>query len=293
VIATAGSDAAAALVAVVTAFCYTAGLAMQQRGNLDAMHASGADPGGGGGGALGVVKRPMWLFGNLVGFAGFGLQALALSLGAFLLVVPVLATQLAFMVPAGAWVVRSHVQHREWPPALAVLLGVAAFELAFVPQPNRSSASAVAWLVTVAVVAALFAIFFGAGRALPAYRAALYGCAAGTWAAMLGALLKELTGGAWWAAAAIVVAGPLNIFFLNVAIRAGRLSSAQTTVVAWGTVVSLVLGIALYGETVTVSAWRILGGLAAVAVAGWGIARLARSPSLLALDEAEHSTASN
>lgn len=273
----------AVLLALVTAFLYTAGLAMQQRGNLDAMR-HGRDAQSGAGKAVSVLKRPMWLLGNLVSFAGFGTNALALRFGAFLVVVPVLAAQLAFMVPAGAWVVRSRVQRREWAPAIAVLAGVALFEIAFNPQAGRATGTAPAWLATVAAAGVVVGGLFAAGRARPDYKAALYGCGAGTWAALLGAFLKELTGGGLWALAAIVVAGPLNVFLLNLAIRAGRLSSAQTTVVAVGTVVSLVLGAVIFGESVQAGAWRVVMGIGAVAVAGWGTKRLARSPSLLALD---------
>lgn len=282
-----GAEALAAVLAVVTAFLYTAGLAMQQRGNLDAMRSeTGATATSGA--VVAVLKRPMWLLGNLVGFAGFGVQALALAFGPFLLVVPILATELAFMVPAGAWVVRSRVQRSEWAPAIMVLVGVAVFEVAFRPQPGRDTGTAGAWIVTFAVSIVLIAALFALGRALPDYRAALYGCGAGTWAALLGALLKDVTGGSLWALAAIAVAGPLNVVLLNIAVRAGRLSSAQTTVVAIGTVVSLVVGVAVFSETVQLGVWSVVAGIAAVAVAGWGIAGLARSPSLLVLDEISH-----
>lgn len=70
----------AVVVALVTAFLYTAGLAMQQRGNLDAMR-HGTEGQSGAGKAVSVLKRPMWLMGNLVGFAGFGTQGLALRFG--------------------------------------------------------------------------------------------------------------------------------------------------------------------------------------------------------------------
>lgn len=276
----------AVLLALVTAFLYTAGLAMQQRGNLDAMR-HGDESQSGAGKAVSVLKRPMWLLGNLVAFAGFGTNALALRFGAFLVVVPILAAQLAFMVPAGAWVVRSKVQRREWSPAIAVLAGVALFEIAFNPQAGRATGTLEAWLLTVFVAGLVVLALFAAGRARPDYRAALYGCGAGTWAALLGAFLKELTGGGLWALVAIVVAGPLNVFLLNVAIRAGRLSSAQTTVVAVGTVVSLALGVVVFGESVQMGAWRIVVGIGAAALAGWGCTRLARSPSLLALDHTQ------
>jgi len=277
----------AVVLAVGAAFLYTAGLAMQQRGNLDAMR-SRSGGAGAAAGAVAVVKRPMWLLGNLVSFAGFGLQAVALYLGAFLLVVPILATELAFMVPAGAWVVRSHVQRREWAPALMVLAGVVVFEVALLPEAGRGTGTALAWVVTFAVSGGLVGALFGAGRALPDYRAALYGCGAGIWASLVGALLKEATGGSWWALGAIVIVGPLNILFLNVAIRAGRLSSAQTTVVAISTVVSLVIGVVVFDETVVLDAIRIVAAVAAVVVAAWGTVGLARSPSLLVLDEISH-----
>lgn len=275
-------DVLAAVLAVVAAFLYTAGLAMQQRANLDAMRSGGSS------GAVAVVKRPMWLLGSAVGIVGFVVQGVALVFGAFLLVVPILATQLAFMVPAGAWVVRTRVQRREWLPAILVLAGVAVFEVAFRPEAGRDTGLPLAWVLTFTVSIAVIAALFAAGRVWESYRAALYGCGAGTWAALVGALLKEATGGSLWAFAAIVVAGPLNVFLLNVAVRAGRLSSAQTTVVAIGTAVSLVVGVVVFSETVALDAWRIMAGVASVLAAGWGIAGLARSPSLLVLDDIAH-----
>lgn len=278
----------AEVLAVVAAFLFTAGLAMQQRANLDAMRSAPGSGSGAGAGAVDVVRRPMWLLGGAVGLVGFVIEGVALRLGAFLLVVPVLATQLVFMVPCGAWVVRGRVQRREWIPAILVLVGIVVFEVAFRPEAGRATGTPLAWVLTFAVSAVAIAALFAAGRLFGSYRAALYGCGAGTWAALVGALLKEATGASLWAFAAIVVAGPLNVVLLNLAVRAGRLSSAQTTVVAIGTVVSLVVGVVVFAETVSLDAWRIAAGVAAVVAAGWGIAGLARSPSLLVLDEITH-----
>jgi drug/metabolite transporter (DMT)-like permease len=52
---------------------------------------------------LQLLRRPLWLVGVAAMLAGYGLQALALTLGPVALVQPIVVTKLAFALPDAMW----------------------------------------------------------------------------------------------------------------------------------------------------------------------------------------------
>lgn len=72
-----------------------------------------------------LARRPLWVIGAILGAAGWGLQAVALSFAPLTLVEPTLATSLIFLLVVGAYALGEPVGPREVVSTLAVAAGVA------------------------------------------------------------------------------------------------------------------------------------------------------------------------
>ncbi|MEZ5145164.1 MAG: DMT family transporter [Acidimicrobiales bacterium] len=283
-----GAQLVAVALAVVAGFSFTASFALQQRANLRVM--AGAERSGSE--AVAVVRQPDWIGGMVLQIVGFALQAVALGIGALAVVQPALVTEFVFMVPASAWVVGSAPVRRDWLGAALVIVGLVVFEGFARPEPGLEAAPLSAWWP--AIVASLVA--FGAlmllGERLPAYRAALRGAAVGVWGGLAGGLVKQLADAATqgmgallstWSTWALLVVGVLNILWVNLALRAGRLASAQATMASIAPLTSLVVAVWVFEERLRAGPAAVAGAVVGLVVGGVGIAVLARSPSLVAL----------
>lgn len=283
-------SALAGLLGVASAFVFTASFALQQRANLRVMVAGTETTPGSETSA--VVRQPDWIAGMALQVVGFALQAVALGIGALAVVQPALVTAIIFMVPFSAWVVHGHTNRRDWHGALLVLAGLIAFEGFARPETARDSVPIGTWWVPAMIVLAGFALLMAVGQRIPSYRAALWGAAVGVWGGMLGAVAKQAVGDAGngfgtfltgWSPWALLFFGVVNVLWLNLALRAGRLASSQATMAALTPVASLYLAAAIFDEQFAHDPLALAGALAGAAVCGAGVALLARSPSLVQL----------
>jgi hypothetical protein len=278
--------ALAVLLALVAAVAYPGANALQQKAHLRDLH---REPEAGAASAtVGILRQPIWWLGSTVGLAGVLSQAAASALAPLVLVAPVLALQLVFLVPASAWVVKSRMARRDWLAAALTTTGMAVALLALRPNSGVELGRGADWLVAGAVCAACFVTLWVLSIPAGPYRTALRGAAAGVHAGFVGALVKqiveepELTN---WAVWAMSVLGAMNAVWINAALRAGRLSTAMTMMVVSGTVVGSGIGIYAFDETITLSPTVAVVATAALGVVAAGIVLLASSPSLLALEE--------
>ena len=287
-----GSDVVAIVLGFAAAAAFTASFALQQRANLVAMSA-------GHGGATPVVRRPEWIAGMVLQPVAFGLQAAALAFGPLALVMPAAATQLVFMVPAGAWVVGRPMQARDVAGGVAVLVGVVTFVLASQPEPGLETAPAGDWALPTLLLLGIWMALFVAGRAHPAYRASLWGAGVGLWGGIVGAFAKQLVATAEdglgavlgsWATWFLLVVGVVNVVWSNLALRSGRLSSALSTMASLTPVAALLYSVTVFDETFVAGPVAITVASLGVLVGAAGVMSLARSPSLLDLDRASHDT---
>jgi drug/metabolite transporter (DMT)-like permease len=283
-----GAELLAIFVAVVAGASFTASFALQQRANLRVM--TGGDRQGSE--AVAVVRHPDWIIGMVLQVVGFGLQALALGIGALAVVQTALITEFVFMVPASAWVVQTKPVRRDWVGAFFVIVGLIAFEGLARPRPGLESAPFADWRIPILVCVAMFAALMLSGERLPSYRAALRGAAVGVWGGMLGGLVKQLAhdvgrgfGGLLgdWSTWLLLAVGLVNILWVNLALRAGRLESAQATMASIAPLSSLFFAAAVFDERLSAGPVAMAGALSGIVLCGIGVALLARSPSLVAL----------
>jgi drug/metabolite transporter (DMT)-like permease len=284
------ADLVAGALSVVSALIFTVSFALQQRANLVAMEAGDS-------GAGAVVARREWIAGMALQPAAFGLQAAALGIGSMIVVETAITTELAFMAPAGAWVLGTRPARRELMAGLVVLVGLAAFVASTRPTDGLDSAPFADWVVPLMVVGVAFVALFALGEGLVDYQAALRGAASGVWGGLMGALTKQMVataGDGWeallsgWATWTLLSAGLLSILWVNLSLRAGRLSSSLSAMSSATPVAGLLLAVSVFDERLTGGTAARGVAVAAAVVVAVGISLVARSPSLIALDEAAH-----
>lgn len=299
-----GSQWVAVALAVAGAFLYVVGMALQQKGNLAAIrHPRGS---GTAGRVLSVLAQPVWIVGLVSLAAGLTLDAVALAVGALIVVQPVHTIELVFMVPASAWVAGVDIERRDWQGAGLVVVGLVVFYVATRPAGGDDLVSGwLGWAVAAGVMAFLAGSLWGLALGLAPYRAAMMGAAIGVLSGFQAAILKQAAGqvgegldlgdpSSWWALPVVAASGTFLLVLQNLALRAGRLSSSMAAIRVLAPVSAVALGIALFGESVSTDAWGLLGAGAGALGAFAGVVLLARSPALVAgqpvgrTDEAAH-----
>ena len=273
----------AAVLSVVAAALYTFGLAMQQLGG----RADDDEPTGRFATALRIATRPMWMAGFGLTIVGFGLHGVALSLGSLTVVQLLQTTQILFVVPVGARVNHTRIVRRDWLGAALVVIGIIALLLAVRPGEDADAGTPDGWAVTMVVGLLVVAITFAIAHAHPGLRAPLLGLAAGFVFGIEGATLKiasddlaegltigRLFGAAVWATLALALIG---VVFQNMALRAGRLPVALSTMTIATPVTSAVIGVALFGENLDVTPATVAIAVVASILAAIGVVVLSQS----------------
>jgi drug/metabolite transporter (DMT)-like permease len=224
--------------------------------------------------------------------AAFVLQALALYNGRLSVVQPILVTELVFTLLIGRVWLRRPVAAAAWVSAAVTSMGVALFLVMSQPQGGHPWATPNAWLpalLTFGGATAMLTVL--AARGSPVRRAALYATASGIVWAVFATFVKSVTDvlgtsgvlavlerGAVYG---LVVAGIVGTVLTQAALHHGPLSVSQPLMVIVNPLVSIVLGVWLFGEHFQGSGWTILFGTAAFAAMALGVVCLGRTaPSL-------------
>jgi hypothetical protein len=236
---------------------------------------------------LRLARAPRWLASLVAVIAGFGCQAVALSLGRLVVVEPVFPAGLLFALMLAARAEGRRLRHSEWTAAVAAIAGLAVFLVA--AEPSGGHTTAPAGILAVAVGTAVgFAVTCGllATRVTTAHRALVLSIGGGVGAGVTDAVTKTVAS----------VAGRVNVgvfadprlYLLAViglttftvqqnAFRAAGLAASLPAFAVLEPVTGSVLGLLIYHERVGVGPLRIAIEAVAVVAALWGIARLANS----------------
>ena len=235
-----------------------------------------------------AVKQKIWLIGFGVSVVQFGFVATALKHGELSTVQPVLTTELLFLLLIlGLWF-KYHLGAREWLGALTIVVGLGGFFLAARPHGGQELPSTTQWIVASAAVGGAIGLGVLGGMWGPRWwRAASLGAAAAVAAAYTSALTKAITSylDHGWSAVfthfepyMLSVAGFGAIFLLQSALHAGPITASRTTLVTTNPLVSIVLGITLFGDILRGGALWITLEVLTLAVLVAGVVILTRSP---------------
>ncbi len=235
-----------------------------------------------------AIHKRVWVVGMALMVASFGLQATALARGRLSLVQPVLTLELPILVLILVFWFGQRIGWHEVVGSTAAAGGLAAFLVCANPQGGDEVPSVRTWGIAATAGIAGVTVSVGLARqGRPAWRAAWYGTAAAISYAFTASFAKQVTeqiGVKWyspflsWQIWGMAVAGILGIVLTQNAFHAGPVTASQSTLVIVDPLVSLLIGIGLFGDNLqTQGARGPLESLSLIVLFG-GVYFLARSP---------------
>jgi drug/metabolite transporter (DMT)-like permease len=213
-----------------------------------------------------ALRRGIWILGFVLMVFSFLFQAVALHFGQLSEVQPVLTLELLFLVFVLAVWFRFNVGTREYLGALAAGAGLAGF-LVFA-DPRAGSAPPASWEWATAAAACGGAMAIAVVLALRGprwWRAALFGTASAIGFAFTAALTKAV--GNYFAqdwvsifkhpqTYGLAIFGVASVFLAQNAFHAGPIVASQSTIVLVDPLVSIIIGVCLFGDNLRTSgAW--------------------------------------
>jgi len=272
-----------ASLAILAAVLFAFGTVLQQKGALTT--AAGADDPRF---LIQILHRPVWLAGAVLQSSGWVVQAMALDRASLVVVQSLTALSLVIALPIGVVLTDQRIGRRELLGATLTLVGIVVFVSAGQPQGGTSHPGATAWWSACLITGVLVLVLFGVGRRFTgASRALTFGAAAGLGYGLQAAVTKtfvtELGGGVLallssWSVYVLVLSALSGFALQQSALKTGVLAPAMASSNSVTLFSSVILGIAVYGETLSKSGsahaeFTIVGLLVAIV----GIALLAGS----------------
>jgi uncharacterized membrane protein len=210
-----------------------------------------------------AVRRGVWLMGFGFIICSFLLQSFALHIGRLSVVQPILTMELLFLVAILGTYFRFSISFREWIGAGAIAFGLSGFLFFAAPGGGDEVPTNLGWIVVGGSASALIVLSVLATRWGPRWwKAAMFGTGAAISFAFTAALIKVVSDYAandWvslfehWQTYGVIAFGLLGLFLTQNAFHAGPLAASQSTLVLVDPLVSICLGIALYGDSLRTS----------------------------------------
>jgi hypothetical protein len=205
-----------------------------------------------------ALRRGVWLLGFGFMVLSFLFQSVALHLGSLSVVQPILTMELLFLVAILGTSFHFSISAREWIGAAGLALGLSGFLFFAAPGGGGEVPSTLAWVVAAVVVSSCIAAAVVATRWGPRWwKAAMFGTSAAFAYAFTAALVKTVGNDVahdWvtmfghWQTYGVAVFGLLGVFLTQNAFHAGPLAASGSTLVLVDPLVSIGLGIGLYGD---------------------------------------------
>ncbi|MGZ4761310.1 MAG: DMT family transporter [Ilumatobacteraceae bacterium] len=206
-----------------------------------------------------LATRPLWLIGLAGDIGGFVLQLAALSFGSLVVVQPLLTLNLVVALSVGARLARRRLKGWEWRAVVGVLAGLVVFYVAARPTTESEAvASARGWFTTSVVVGVAMVTLVVIGRGVSANgRAVMFGAAAGCAEAVMAVVSKAFgdrlglgVAGtlASWEPYVVIAWGIVTLLFVQSAYQLDRSTLTLPVITVTEPVVSMVIGVGLFGE---------------------------------------------
>jgi drug/metabolite transporter (DMT)-like permease len=277
----------AELLAFLAAACFALGTTLQQRGTLETAAGEGDARF-----LLEILHRPAWLLGAIFQAVGWILQAAALNQGQLEVVQAIVTLSLVIALPLGVWLTGQQVGRWQVAGAFLTLTGIVLFLGAASPQAGTTHPAATAWWVTGIACAATAAGLGALGWTRPgASGAILLAAGAGVGFAFQAAVTKEFVGqlggglGAIltsWTPYVLLATAVTSFALQQSALKKGALAVAMASSNCTTLIASVMIGSAVFGETISGGGRLPLAVLSLVLAVG-GIVALA-SPAGLSAD---------
>lgn len=263
--------------ALAGAFSFALSAALHQRAAAQQPRFAALDPRL----LLRLFRNRLWLSGWIPDTAGVVFQVLALRSGALAVVQPIMASGLFMAVLIEAVIAGQRVARRDLLAVAVGVVGLTAFLLLADVRAGVTRPAPTAWTVAMScAVAAITACVLAARRRHGAVRGALLGVASGVAYSFAAALVKDLAGGSpgsllsavvSWRSAALIVAVAIGLILNQAAFQHGRLAAPLTALTLTDPVVSVLVAITVFRETLSDEPIRIVGLVLAAVTVGGGV----------------------
>jgi drug/metabolite transporter (DMT)-like permease len=271
------------VLALAAAVAFAFGTVLQQKGTLST-RSEGDNPRF----LLEILRKPVWLAGAVCQGAGWVLQAAALDRASLLIVQSLTSLSLVVALPLGVWLTDQRIGRREILGGTFTFIGIVLFLSAGQPHGGTSHPSAGVWwaacLGTLFLVVALAVL---SKRLRGAERAISLGVGAGLAFGLQAAVTKTfvgLVGSGFlnlvtsWSVYVLIVTAIVGFGLQQSALKTGLLAPAIAASNSVTLFSSIVLGITVYGESLSKSGGAHIGSaVLGLATAIAGIVLLARS----------------
>ncbi|MBV9095605.1 MAG: DMT family transporter [Streptosporangiaceae bacterium] len=247
--------------------------------------------------AIDLVRQPVWLLGVVFLAGTFVFQALALYFGPLSVVQPILVLELIFTLGLRVFLLHDGIAPRTWSAAVVICLGLAAFLVVALPREGTQVPRAGQWILAVGTRGLAVAVLLLLSRyGSPARRAALFGAATAVVWSVDAAFVKQtvdllarsgllgvLT---HWPLYAMVATGVLGTVLLQGAYAVGPLAASQAALLIVDPLVSITLGIELFGDQLRTGSGYLFGAAVSLAVLAAGVVLLSIwAPPVMTADE--------
>jgi uncharacterized membrane protein len=213
-----------------------------------------------------ALRRGIWLLGFFFMICAFLFQAFALHTGRLSVVQPILTMELLFLVFILGTYFGYRITAREWLGASAIALGLSGFLVSADTGGGNRVPTNIEWSVVGGGAVVLIAAAVVATRWGPRWwKAAMFGTAAAVAFAFTASLIKVVgnyaakdwvTMLAHWQTYGVILFGLAGLFLTQNAFHAGPLAASQSTLVLVDPLISIIIGITLYGDSLrTAGPW--------------------------------------
>ncbi|MEW1779986.1 DMT family transporter [Streptomyces sp. NPDC086777] len=234
-----------------------------------------------------LMRRPAWAIG-IAGVAGAAVfQALALVNGPMALVQPLFMLELPFALLIAVPLMHRRPGPEGWRTVAVVVAGLALLLASAAPSGGRQQASGQRWVpvLVLGLGAIAVTVLLVRSSSSPLFRAAALATGAAIGNALTAALMKSATGRladdglaaflTAWQTYGFALTGIAALLLLENALQAGPLVASQPALTIGDAAVSLLLGVALFDESVR-TGWWLLPEVAGAGLILWGVTRLTR-----------------
>lgn len=234
----------------------------------------------------GLIRSPRWWAGIIGDLGGYGMQVVALSFGAVLLVQPILVSALVFALPLAARMNGRRITGRAAATAAVLVVALAVFLIVGDPTPGNNAAPLRTWLPPLTLLLTLVggATLAGLRAASPRTRALALGAAAGSLFGLSAALTDYVvtlfahgpravvTGWQTWA---LLAAGLTGFYLQQRAFQTGPLSSSLPSATVAEPLAAAFLGLTALDEHLRTDTLGLLVVTICVAIMCWTAIALA------------------
>jgi drug/metabolite transporter (DMT)-like permease len=221
-----------------------------------------------------AMRRGVWLAGFAFMIAAFLFQALALHFGDLSEVQPIMVTELLFLVFILSTWFGYRIGSREWLGVGLASAGLAGFLAFSSPTGGNGVPKTLGWVIVGGSCTAGMALCVMLALRGPRWwRAAMFGAASAIGYAFTASLTKVVShfvATDWasifshWQTYALAVFGALSVFLTQNAFHAGPIGASQAALVLVDPLVSIAIGITLFGDNLQTNGAR--GPLEAVSL---------------------------